>query len=299
MSTEEKEFTIKYKAKISAESETDFMLWYAEPQDSAMQEIVSFETNLQPTETYTDDQGNKIHFLTVKNEKEVNFEMNITALLTKEVDTEVSFNNPTDERRFLKDEKYLMQTPEIAKLWGKISGGKYRMTTASEIFEYVAKNFEYEWPVQNRGVENLNLEKLVGDCGEYSALLVTLLRMSDIPARDKSGYVLFPEENSVAEHGWAEAMTDQGWKNFDANYASQEESFEIGKKLYFGNQPEYRLSFVDGFNIPLKPTVPKDFNFDFWTENGLPATNDSVQILQPTFFATKSNVEFEEEIELI
>ncbi|MFH1326119.1 MAG: transglutaminase-like domain-containing protein, partial [Candidatus Falkowbacteria bacterium] len=164
------------------------------------------------------------------------------------------------------------------------------------IFNFVIKNFKYCYPIEQRGVKYLNLKQLKGDCGEYSSLFVTMCRTLKIPARNSTGFVIFPKQKKIVEHGWSNVyLKPFGWLNFDTQYASLEKN----TKKYFIQRNDYRIVFINGFNIPLKPSIPKNFQLNYWNKIGLPLTNNSVQTLQPIVFASKKDVKFKDKVELM
>jgi len=161
---------------------------------------------------------------------------------------------------------------------------------------FIVKNFTYCYPVQQRGVKYLSLDNLIGDCGEYSSLFVTMCRILKIPARNNTGFVIFPKQKKINEHGWANIyLKPYGWLDFDTQYASLEKN----ASPYFGRRNDYRISFTNGFNIPLKPSIPKDFKINYWNEHGMPLTHTAAQTLQPIIFASQKEIEFKDSLELL
>lgn len=295
-----KKFNIEYSATIKSPFiDNPLKLWLAKPSDTEYQKINRFISSVKPTKTYTDKQGNKILYFNLKKNQKVKLDVNITATLTKNQATTTSLT-PQKRKQYLKNEKFLEQTLQIKKLTQETIKNA---TTDSEkvraVFNFIVNNFKYCYPVKKRGVKNLNLKKLRGDCGEYSSLFVTMCRVAGIPARNQTGFVIFEKQKTIQEHSWSSAyLPNQGWLPFDTQYAAIEKTKLNRSKKYFGKSPEFKIVFTKGFNIPLKPEIKKQFKTNFWKSIGLPITNSSVQILQPLVFASTHPVKFTDSIKL-
>ncbi|MBU1130946.1 transglutaminase-like domain-containing protein [Patescibacteria group bacterium] len=195
--------------------------------------------------------------------------------------------------RFLSSEKFLEQTNDIKKLSLRITKNKKSLYDKMEtIFHFVTNNFKYCYPVKNRGVKNLKLDKLIGDCGEYSSLLITMLRCLGLPSRNQTGFVIDPKSKKIVEHGWASAyIKPYGWMDLDAQYASIDKE---NWRNYFFQRSGYRINFVNGFNIPIKPRLSPKFMSDNQKKIDTPFSYNSIQTLQPIFFVFKERIKFKE-----
>jgi len=306
MESNSKIFNLKYEASFrSPTTNNHIKIWIAKPLTSEYQKINSFSISHKPKKIYKDNQGNEILYFELINIKKVKIEIKIEAKLwiakniIKDNKIITSKIYPKLVRRFLKNEKFLEQSNEIRNFITIITKDKKGLDIAKSIFDFVKENFKYCYPVKNRGVKYLNLDKLTGDCGEYSSLFVTMCRILKIPAKNNTGFVIFPKNNKITEHGWASIyLKPYGWLDMDAQYASLEKSTVAAKK-YFAQRNDYRIIFSSGFNIPLKPNIPKNFCLTYWNKKGLPLTNTSVQTLQPIIFASKEKIKFKENIKII
>jgi hypothetical protein len=296
-----RKFNIFYQADFSFQNtDNKLQVWLAKPNDDQTQKIVSFSTFPKPQKTYTDGQGNQIYYFKFDNQKKSSLKMEIQAVLSKrkinlmKKQAILKTQKAIDSKRYFKNEKFLEQTAEVKKIIKKeIAKNSTSIEKLNDIFNFVSQNFRYRYPVKNRGVKNLNLEKLAGDCAEYSSLFVTMCRISKIPARNNTGFVIFPKEKTIVEHAWASAyLKPHGWLDFDTQYAS----IENEPDAFFGQRSDYRINFTNGFNIPLKPAIRRNFSFDFWKKAGLPMTANAVQTLQPLIFASNAKVTFKQKI---
>lgn len=308
MINKSRKFNISYKASlVSPNNKNDVRVWIAEPMNSVYQKIDNFSISPKPVSYYKDDKGNKILYFQFKDIENINILMNIKITLHKNfIDLnkkKVSIPQKSSKlsRQHTKGEKFLEQTPQIKKTTDQlIRNNKTILDKMQSIFDFITKNFKYCYPIKQRGVKYLILNNLKGDCGEYSSLFVTMCRILKIPARNNTGFAIFPEKKNITEHGWANIyLKPYGWIDVDTQYASLEKSIKLGIKKYFGQRSDYRINFVNGFNIPLKPKIPKNFQLSYWNNLGLPLTNNSVQTLQPIVFASKKKVKFKDNIELI
>lgn len=303
-----KKFNIEYSATLdSAANDNNIKVWVAQPLNSVYQKIDSFLISPKPNKTYRDQQENKILYFEFKNQKKIDIRMETKATLWK---GGINFNKKNITlpktsnnliRQHTKNENFLEQTTEVKRVTSKIIRNDNSILDKIEsIFRFVAKNFHYRYPIKRRGVKHLNLNNLVGDCGEYSSLFVTICRILKIPAKNDTGFIIFPKRKKISEHGWVSVyLKPYGWVDFDVQYASIERNIEIGIKKYFGQRSDYRIIFTNGFNIPLKPKIPNSFQNDYWNKNGLPVTNNSVQTIQPIVFASRKKVVFEDSIKLV
>lgn len=308
MKSSPRKFNIEYNASFkSLNPNNEIMVWMIEPQTSYYQEIHRVIVSPKPIKKYTDNHGNKILYFQSKNTKLFNIQMRIEATLWKNeahlIKSNVNFqeNLVPSLRRYIKNEKFLEQTPAVKKLTYEIvKNYKHLPDQINEIFNFIVKNFKYCYPLPKRGVKNLVLNDLRGDCGEYSSLFVTMCRILGIPAINRTGFVIFTGQKTITEHGWASAyLKPLGWLDFDTQYAALEKNTRQGLKKYFGQRSDYRIIFTNSFNISLQPQIPKNFKINFWKELGLPLTRKAAQTLQPLIFASKRNVRFEDNIVLL
>lgn len=305
MTYAKKVFQFTYQAQLKMTSPKDELhIWLAKPVSSKCQAIRRFTTNFTPSKRYLDDQGNCILYFHIKAQARPTLKVSFQAVLAKdknEIKKLISAKPQVVSRhlsRFIKDEAYLEQTPQVRQLARQLTEGKRDATDKVQaIYEFVKNSFHYQYPVVHRGVKNLDLTKPQGDCGEYSALFVALCRAVGVPARNVSGFAVFPRNRHATEHGWAEVyLKPLGWTTVDTMFASLERNPVAARNKYFMQQSDYRLVLSRGFNLPLRPVAPRGFRWDFWEKSGLPMNSRTVQILQPLVFATTRAVQFKDHL---
>ncbi|NQV41928.1 MAG: transglutaminase domain-containing protein [Candidatus Marinimicrobia bacterium] len=144
------------------------------------------------------------------------------------------FGQYTRPETFLEQDSALIDT--VSYLVVHISDP---VSQAEALYNWVQKSLTYVYPPDQRGVQNA-FETRKGDCGQYSALFMTMCRIAGIPARQQSGFN-FVSENTGA-HVWSEIyLPIKGWVPVDA---TRKNGF-----LHLDNQ---RLITSIGLNIPLK-----------------------------------------------
>ena len=290
-----KTFKLKYRADfVGNERDNVVSIWIAKPVNSNTQHVEKFLISKKPTKQYSDKNGNVILYFELKNETKYFIEFYLEVTLKKQLD-KIQINldqcfdrKSTQNKSFIKSEKYLQQSDDLRSLAQKISGEeKSGEKIIEKIFKFVMRNFSYKYPVKNRGVENMDFKKLEGDCAEYASFFVALNRSLKIPSQNRTGFVVFPENNKIVEHGWASVCCgDNGWLDFDPQYASLEKDW----KKYFAKTSDYRIVFTKNFNIPLK----------FYRDaEGIEIIKMSAQTLQPIAFISKNKIRFKHKIQII
>ncbi|MCF7825084.1 MAG: transglutaminase domain-containing protein [Candidatus Marinimicrobia bacterium] len=139
----------------------------------------------------------------------------------------------TRPERFLEQDDALIDT--VFSLLENIADP---VSQAEVLYHWVQQSMTYVYPPQARGVRNA-FETLAGDCGQYSALFMTMCRIAGIPARQQSGFNFVP--GNTGAHVWSEIyLPVKGWVPVDA---TRQDGF-----LHLDNQ---RLITSVGLNIPL------------------------------------------------
>ncbi|MFH0733613.1 MAG: transglutaminase-like domain-containing protein [bacterium] len=232
-----------------------FLIWCSDIIDRDNQRV--FDNKISgtlPTDTFTEfENGNKICFWDLSNRLNDTTKITIkrhfsyyTYDYKPKFDTTVTFSDYSSIPQelfyfFTKAEPSLEQTAEIINKANNIAGiGNNIIPKVKNIFSWVRNNMLYVYPPEKRGVLEA-FEKLKGDCGQYSALFVTLCRCIGVPARQQSGLVI-QKDNTFGYHVWSEIYVPKfGWIPMDATYPDG-----------FGHLTNNRIYSSVGMNLPLK-----------------------------------------------
>lgn len=290
----EKVINVEYFAHLPSKRAVG---WLSVPVNEPGQKIKSIFLTPKPNSKYNDKFRNQIcYFRTLGSSLDVNLKLGISFEKYSLKGKSVKF--PKKGKIFAlytKSETFLKHTVYIKNLAKKILENNQgnKLASLQEAFIFTVKNFKYQYPVTNRGTEYMSEDCLNGDCGEYTAFLVTLARCLGIPARPSTGFVLYPKTKKVMEHAWASVyISGFGWADLDAQYAALEKDSNFASDKYFLARTDQRISFTNGYNILLKPSIPKSYSTSFWNKAGLPLNRISVQTLQPFIFAFKGTLRF-------
>ena len=120
---------------------------------------------------------------------------------------------------YLKEDSYYTKKNKAISEQAVKLLGKTPELTVENIFEFVTNHLEYKaFKHQERGARKA-LKQGIGDCTEYSELMISLCRANKIPARIVVGNVLRPS-GKVGFHNWVEVYFHAyGWVAFDPTHA--------------------------------------------------------------------------------
>ena len=238
-------------------------IWCSDIIDMPNQRIIfNKEPEFKPAEIFTDNEnGNRISYWDLSKKildtQEIVIKRHFKYVtydyspLFDEKNIPDNYTNEPDDLYFFytKSEPWLEQTPEIISLANSITeNAKGIPAKTRAIFNWVRSKMTYKYPPEKRGVLEV-MKKYEGDCGQYSALFITLCRAAGIPARQQSGLVI--ENKKIGYHVWSEAYFPSiGWIPMDCTYPDG-----------YGHLDNKRLVSSLGLNIPLKH-VPSWSNYD-------------------------------------
>lgn len=123
---------------------------------------------------------------------------------------------------FLKDSKYVHQSPEVWREAVDIMADSTDVfQTSYAIMEHIYKTYEYvpgSTTVSTHGLEVF--ERKRGVCQDFAHVMLKMLRSLGIPARYASGYLYDPSHNYLrgaqASHAWVQVyIHGQGWFGLD------------------------------------------------------------------------------------
>jgi len=140
----------------------------------------------------------------------------------------------TRPERFLEQDEALIDT--VFMLLENVADP---VSQARVLYDFVQSTLTYVYPPEERGVRNA-FKTRAGDCGQYSALFISMARIAGIPARQQSGFNFY--SGRTGAHVWSEIyLPIKGWVPVDA---TREDGF-----LHLDNR---RLITSIGLNIPLE-----------------------------------------------
>jgi len=237
---------------IPADQPPSLHIWSSDIRDYATQKMLSKSTiHPQPDQSFTDSvHGNHVLYWNPSLQAGGEFTITrtfryITFDYRPVIDQEAErsqwdqipqeiIEKYTYPERFLEQNDALIDT--VFQLLENIANP---VSQAEALYNWVQNSMTYVYPPEQRGVQNA-LATLKGDCGQYSALFMTMCRIAGIPARQQSGFNFIP--HNTGAHVWSEIyLPVKGWVPVDA---TRKNGF-----LFLDNK---RLITSIGLNIPLK-----------------------------------------------
>lgn len=228
-------------------------LWVARPPETVLQDKVEIDfCSHQPIETVWIG-GNQVDRFSLRafHELRINWSFRRwTARIEEGRGQDPSLS--TDERTF-----YLASSPQIpkhqeidAEAARLVAGLSDPMRVAQALFYGVSKECRYSYPVPRRGAVDMLISRH-GDCGQFSVLLVALLRARGVPARPLFGTVVL--EKGAVPHAWVELWIDGvGWIAADPTVANVEALSILPRakpRTYFGDLGGSYFAFSIGVDL--------------------------------------------------
>jgi transglutaminase-like putative cysteine protease len=165
-------------------------------------------------------------------------------------------------------EKHIVFTPRLRELAARLTAGEtnpYRK--AERIFRWV-DHFPWASAREYSTIDNIPeyvLQNGHGDCGQVSLLFITLCRISGIPARFESGFMMHPHEQNL--HDWAEIYFENiGWVPVDQSFGVCANAQTEDEALFFlGGIDSWRMIVNRDFGRALFPKkkYPRSETVDF------------------------------------
>lgn len=137
----------------------------------------------------------------------------------------------TNSRSWLDSEPLVESDHEAIRAQAQRLRGGDELQTAWAIYRWVSTELHYEgYVAQDRGALYALTERR-GDCTEYAALVVALMRANGVPARVMGGHVLERDGvlKAVDYHNWAEVLLQGRWQIVDA----QKQAWLASRTHYF------------------------------------------------------------------
>lgn len=186
--------------------------------ENERQYILNSKFSITPTKTYFEDStkyaefnfprlsNQKLNISIIGNTKVRTYNLSTAKLINKNITPEKDLN------RYLSEEKYIeVNDPTIKNYASKIQGTT-REEIIQNIYEFIQNHMTYKHLPGVSGAKRALNEK-VGECSEYSAIMVALCRAKGIPARIVSGNIA---REKATKHNWVEVYFDEyGWVTYD------------------------------------------------------------------------------------
>lgn len=135
--------------------------------------------------------------------------------------------------QYLKNERYIQKKNKSIKRKAEELRDTSESQSVRNIFEFVKNHMTYKnFKKENRGAKKA-LKQGLGDCTEYSELMVALCRSIGIPARIVIGKSF--SRFKVGYHNWVEVfLEEKGWVPFDPTWSDSNArtSFEMMTNSY-------------------------------------------------------------------
>ena len=201
--------------------------------------------------------------------------LKVYEILTQIKPDEISPYNVTDPIYILytRPEQFIeSDNTLIVELASQVAGEEqnpYRM--ARKFYDYIIQTMRFHNTEGLQGALSAAQEKR-GEAGDYAALFVALCRAKGIPARPVVGYSA--RSGLDQANVWAEFYVEPfGWIPVDILMGQHQASLQ---NYYFGNLDNNRIIINKGYNIPLVPAAPDNFEaaylqvpfYWFWGSSG-------------------------------
>jgi transglutaminase-like putative cysteine protease len=186
--------------------------------ESEKQYILNNKINIKPTKTYFDGATMFAEFnfpelntqkLTIAHEGTTNvrtYDLKTAKLINKNLNSNENLN------KYLIEEENIEINDPIVKSYASKITGETREEIVQNIYEFAQKHMTYKH-IQGVSGAKRALRERVGECSEYSAIMIALCRAKGIPARLVIGHIA-REQNT--KHNWVEVYFDEyGWVTFD------------------------------------------------------------------------------------
>ncbi len=166
-------------------------------------------------------------------------------------------------------ERHIRFTPRLRALAARLTAGAATPAAKAErIFRYICETYPWASAREYSTIDNIP-EYVVanghGDCGQVSLLFITLCRISGIPARFQSGFMMHPGAWNL--HDWAEIYLEgAGWVPVDQSFGIPDYARNDAERIFFlGGIDSWRMAVNNDYGMPLYPAkqYPRSETVDF------------------------------------
>ena len=166
-------------------------------------------------------------------------------------------------------ERHIRFTPRLRALAATITGDAATpVQKAERIFRYICDRYPWASAREYSTIDNIPeyvVDNGHGDCGQVSLLFITLCRISGIPARFQSGFMMHPGAWNL--HDWAEIYIEgTGWVPVDQSFGMPDYARNDDERLFFlGGIDSWRMAVNNDYGCPLYPAkrFPRSETVDF------------------------------------
>lgn len=264
-----RKFQFDYTAKVDEipAGSSKVEVWVPYPQSDEHQVISDVRVNAPATTEILKDPatGNSmVHFVVEKPRQPVEFSLSFAVdrqeYVRKEFPKSGGVACPTftpEIARWLKPEKLVPLSERIQALSKQVTEGKETdLDRARAIYDYVVQLMSYDKSGTGWGNGDIYwaCDAKRGNCTDFHALFIGLVRAAGIPAKFEIGFPVPPEKGQGeigGYHCWAEFyLAGYGWVPVDASEAKK----HLEKKEYFfGALDENRVQLTLGRDLQLMP----------------------------------------------
>ena len=192
-----------------------------------------------------------------------------------------------DLEKFLRSNRLVPLDGLIGELSRKqTAGAESDLDKARRIYDYVVSTMSYDKSGEGwgRGDALFACDVKKGNCTDFHALLIGMMRAAEIPARFEIGFPL-PAEKGRGDiggyHCWAQfSLEGVGWVPVDASEAWKDPA---RKDYFFGAHDEHRVHFTTGRDLLLdddRQGEPLNYFIYPWAE----VDGESVEPLEKRFW---------------
>ena len=223
-----------------------------------------------------------------------------TVVLRSFIDTDYSADQPAGEGSlFLSEGVLTASDSQISAKAREIAGrAKSKLEELALLTGWVHNRINYDGPGYGASVQNASwvFYNRVGTCDEYSHLLISMLRVLQVPSKFVAGFVCSAqcnESRNWGPHAWVEVLVDGKWVSSDPTFNEAILLDATHVKFAEGKDQEdikEQLSVI-AFNFPLKDVKlerSSQVSLDEW--GGFPDSFD-IELQVPEAIVGENSVE--------
>jgi transglutaminase-like putative cysteine protease len=155
-------------------------------------------------------------------------------------------------KEWLKDDKLVHVDEKIRKISADVTKGAVTpVEKARAVYAYVLANMKYQKTGDGWGNGSIiwACDEKYGNCTDFHALFIGLMRAANVPARFEIGRSVPPESGAIAGyHCWADFQSGTAWIPVDASEAWKHPE---KKDYFFGHHDDDRFALSMGRDLKL------------------------------------------------